>query len=85
MAAFPPGRQPAARLAPPMHLSKKPAARDLHAIAELLAARAPQGLALVLLEASQHLGGLVLDARQRVCADAFTPRWVRQVLRDAVS
>ena len=33
-------------LAPPMHLSKTPAARDLHAIAELLAARAPLGVAL---------------------------------------
>ena len=70
-------------LAPPMHLSKTPAARDLHAIAELLAARAPLGVALVLDAASQHLGGLVLDARHRVCADAFTPRSVRQELRAA--
>jgi hypothetical protein len=68
-------------LAPPMHISKTPAARDLHAIAELLAARAPLGVALVLDAASQHLGGLVLDARHRVCADAFTPRPVRQELR----
>ena len=72
-------------LAPPMHLSKTPAARDLHAIAELLAARAPLGVALVLDAASQHLGGLVLDARHRVCADAFTPRSVRQELRAAGS
>ena len=72
-------------LAPPMHLSKTPAARDLHAIAELLAARAPLGVALVLDAASQHLGGLVLDARHRVGADAFTPRSVRQELRAAGS
>ena len=72
-------------LAPPMHLSKTPAARDLHAIAELLAARAPLGVALVLDAASQHLGGPVLDARHRVCADAFTPRSVRQELRAAGS
>ena len=32
-----------------------------------------------------HLGGLVLDARHRVCADAFTPRSVRQELRAAGS
>ena len=52
---------------------------------ELLAARAPLGVALVLDAASQHLGGLVLDARHRVCADAFTPRSVRQELRAAGS